>query len=152
MERSTRRYPDMEPRAVAFAGTARTPVQNQVFVDTLVELMISDPEFRNGFYADSADVHVGLRRPLAFSLMGLSAAFYRNELWRGLGFVSADDFREGFIREDLLFPPEDCRADCDPIPNGRYRPIETPMGHFGMFGRTDLAAPAELLVPLGSLP
>ncbi|MBV9314120.1 MAG: hypothetical protein JO100_10365 [Pseudonocardia sp.] len=83
MERSTRRYPDMVPRAAAFAGTARTPVQNQVFVDTLVELMISDPEFRNGFYADSAHVHVGLRRPLAFSLMGLSAAFYRNELWRG---------------------------------------------------------------------
>jgi homoserine O-acetyltransferase len=176
------RYPDMVPRAAAFAGTARTPVHNQVFIDTHVELMISDPEFRNGFYADSADLHVGLRRhAVAFSLMGLSAAFYRDELWRDLGFVSADDFRQGFIRgyfapmdpnnlltqarkwragdvsihaggdlaaalgritaqffvtpfsEDLFFPPADCEAECALVPNGHYRPIETPMGHFGMF-------------------
>ncbi len=59
------------------------------------ELLVSDPEFRDG----SARVHVGLRRlALAFSLMGLSAAFWRDELWRSLGFVSADDFRQGSIR------------------------------------------------------
>ncbi len=185
------RYPDMVPRAAVFAGTARTPVHNQVFIDVHTELLISDPEFKNGFYADSADVHVGLRRhAVAFSLQGLSAAFYRDELWRDLGFVSADDFRQGFIRgyfapmdpnnlltqarkwrsgdigahtggdvtaalgtitarffvvpfsEDLFFPPEDCKADADRIPGGRYRPIETPMGHFGMFGlrESDIAA------------
>lgn len=177
------RYPDMVPRAAAFAGNARTPVHNQVFVDTHLELLRSDPAFRDGFYTDPADVRLGLaRHATAFSLMGLSARFYREELWRGLGFVSADDFRQGFIRgyfapmdpnnlitqatkwrasdvsehtdgdlaaalgritarfyvvpfsEDLFFPPEDCQADCDLIPHGEYRPIETPMGHFGMFG------------------
>jgi homoserine O-acetyltransferase len=153
--------------------------------------LTSDPEFKGGFYSDSADVHVGLRRhAVAFSLMGLSAGFYRDELWRDLGFVSADDFRVGFIRgyfapmdpnnlltqagkwrggdvgahaggdlaaalstitasffvapfsQDLFFPPEDCRADCELIPKGHYRPIDTPMGHFGMFGlrEADVAA------------
>ncbi|MBN9099789.1 MAG: alpha/beta fold hydrolase [Pseudonocardia sp.] len=167
-------YPDMVPRAAAFAGTARTPVHNQIFIDTHTELLTSDPEFKDGFYDDSAQVHVGLRRlAVSFSLMGLSSAFWRDELWRGLGFVSADDFRQGFIRgyfapmdpnnlltqnrkwrsgdvadslgaitakffvvpfsEDLFFPPEDCRADAERIPDGRYREIETPMGHFGMF-------------------
>ena len=168
------RFPDMVPRAAAFAGTARTPVHNQIFIDTHTELLISDPEFRDGFYDDSTRVHVGLRRlAVAFSLMGLSAAFWRDELWRGLGFVSSDDFRQGFIRgyfapmdpnnllaqnrkwragdvaadlgritarffvapfsEDLFFPPEDCRADCEKVPHGQYREIATPMGHFGMF-------------------
>ena len=121
------------------------------------------------------------RLAVGFSLMGLSSAFWRDELWRSLGFVSADDFRQGFLRgyfapmdpnnlitqsrkwrsgdiadhaggdvaaalgsitarffvtpfsEDLFFPPEDCQADCGRIPKGEYRPIETPMGHFGMF-------------------
>ncbi|MCW2720166.1 alpha/beta fold hydrolase [Pseudonocardia sp.] len=176
------RYPDLVPRAAVFAGTARTPVHNQIFIDTHTELLISDPEFKGGFYDDSAQVHVGLRRlAVSFSLMGLSSSFYRDELWRSLGFVSSDDFRQGFIRgyfapmdpnnllcqnrkwkagdvgahaggdladalgkitakffvsafsEDLFFPPEDCKADCDMVPTGQYRPIETPMGHFGMF-------------------
>lgn len=177
------RYPEMVPRAAAFAATAQTPVHNQVFIDTHLELLMSDPAFRDGFYSDSAEVRLGLtRHAVAFSLMGLSATFYRDELWRGLGFTSADDFRQGFIRgyfapmdpnnlitqarkwragdladhtggdiaaalgritaqffvvpfsEDLFFPPEDCKADADRIPHGHYRPIETPMGHFGMFG------------------
>jgi homoserine O-acetyltransferase len=176
------RFPEMVPRAAAFAGTARTPVHNQIFIDLHTELMVSDPEFRGGFYDDSGEIHVGLRRhAIAFTLMGLSAAFWREEMWRSLGFVSADDFRQGFIRgyfapmdpnnlltqarkwraadvgthtggdlaaalgritarffvvpfgEDLFFPPEDCEAECRLIPNGHYRPIETPMGHFGMF-------------------
>lgn len=177
------RFPEMVPRAAAFAGTARTPVHNQVFVDLHSELLISDPAFKGGFYDDASEVRLGLKRhAIAFSLQGLSAAFYRDELWRSLGFVSADDFRQGFVRgyfapmdpnnllcqarkwsasdvgahadgdvaaalakitaqffvvpfsEDLFFPPEDCEADAALIPNGHYRPIETPMGHFGMFG------------------
>jgi homoserine O-acetyltransferase/O-succinyltransferase len=177
------RYPDVVPRAAAFAATARTPVHDQVYVDLHLELLTSDPAFRGGFYDDPAEVRLGLsRHAIAFSLMGLSAAFYRDELWRGLGFASPDDFRQGFLRgyfapmdpnnlitqarkwrasdvslhtggdmaaalgrisaqffvvpfsEDLFFPPEDCEADCALIPNGHYRPIETPMGHFGMFG------------------
>ena len=177
------RHPDMVPRAAAFAGTARTPVHNQIFIDSHIELLTSDPAFRDGFYSASAEVRLGLQRhAIAFSLMGLSAEFYRDELWRGLGFASADDFRQGFIRgyfapmdpnnlitqarkwragdiaahtggdlaaalgritaqffvtpfsEDLFFPPEDCAAECALIPNGHFRPIDTPMGHFGMFG------------------
>lgn len=176
------RYADMVPRAIAFAGNAETPVHNQIFIDTHVALLKSDPAYADGFYADSTDVRRGLYlHSMAFALMGLSAEFYRDELWRDLGFISADDFRVGFVgayfapmdpnnlitqatkwragnigdhtggdvkralgtitarftvapfSEDLFFPPEDCEADCNAIPNGLFRPIETPMGHFGMF-------------------
>lgn len=176
------RFPDLVPRAAVFAGTARTPVHNQIFIDLHTELMISDPAFRDGFYADSDDLRLALKRhAVAFSLIGLSSAFYRDELWRDLGFVSANDFRQGFLRgyfapmdpnnllaqaskwkagdiglhtggdvaaalqritakffvtpfsEDLFFPPEDHQADCAHIPDGRLRPVDTPMGHFGMF-------------------
>ncbi|RZT84291.1 homoserine O-acetyltransferase [Pseudonocardia sediminis] len=176
------RFPEMVPRGAVFAGNGRTPVHNQVFIDLHTELLTSDPEFKDGFYSDSADLRLALKRhAVAFSLMGFSAAFYRDELWRSLGFVSSNDFRQGFLRgyfapmdpnnllaqaskwragdisdhtggdvaaalgritaqffvasfsEDLFFPPEDHDADCAHIPNGHRRPIETPMGHFGMF-------------------
>jgi len=92
-------HPEMVPRAAIFAGNARTPVHNQVFDDTAAEALSSDPAFADGYYADSVDVHVGLaRHAMVFSLMGLSAQWYRDELWRGLGFASADDFRTGFVR------------------------------------------------------
>lgn len=100
------RYPDLVPRAAAFAGNARTPVHNQVFIDMHVELLRSDPAFAGGFYDDSTDVRLGLKRhATAFSLVGLSSAFWRHELWRGLGFVSADDFRQGFVQ--AYFAPMD---------------------------------------------
>jgi homoserine O-acetyltransferase len=56
------RFPEMVPRAAAFAGTARTPVHNQIFIDLHTELMASDPAFRGGSYHDSAEIHDGLRR------------------------------------------------------------------------------------------
>ena len=93
------RYPDMVPRAAVFAGTAITPAHNRVFIDLHTELLRSDPAFAGGFYADSADVRVGLtRHALAFSLEGFTAAWYRDEVWRRLGFATADDFRQGFVR------------------------------------------------------
>ena len=93
------RYPRMVPRAAAFAGTARTPAHNKVFIDLHMELLRSDPAFADGFYTDSADVRLGLtRHALAFSLMGFTHEWYRNEEWRNLGFATADDFRQGFVR------------------------------------------------------
>ena len=109
------RHPAMVPRAAAFAGTARTPTHNRVFIDLHLELLRSDPAFAGGFYTDSADVHLGLaRHALAFSLEGFTPAWYRDEEWRNLGFVSADDFRQGFVRG--YFAPMDpnnliCQAD-----------------------------------------
>ncbi|GLZ45226.1 hypothetical protein Acsp06_14110 [Actinomycetospora sp. NBRC 106375] len=146
----------------------------------------SDPAFAGGFYADSADVRLGLaRHALAFSLLGFTPAWYRDEHWRRLGFASVDDFRQGFLRGyfapmdpnnlvtqaskwwradlsphgngslhkalgkipghffvvpfggDQFFPVEDCEVDAGHMPHGELRVIDTPAGHFAMFGLLD---------------
>ena len=177
------RFPAMVPRAAAFAGTAKTPAHNRVFIDMHLELLRSDPAFAGGFYADSADVRTGLaRHAIAFSLLGLTHEWYRGEYWRRLGFATVDDFRQGFVRGyfapmdpnnliaqadkwwrgdlsphgngslpaalgkisgrffvvpfggDQFFPVEDCEEDAGHLPHGELRVIDTPAGHFAMFG------------------
>lgn len=135
------RFPAMVPRAAAFAGTARTPVHTRIFIDLAVELLCSDPAFAGGFYADAADVRLGLaRHALAFSLQGLTPEWYRGEHWRRLGFASADDFRQGFVRGWFApMDPDDLicqavawrRADLSPHGNGSlHRALGRIPAHF----------------------
>ena len=93
------RYPDMVQRAVPFAATARNPDHCRVFCDLHIDALRSDPAFADGFYADKADVHLGLRRHAqAFALMGASSHMYRAEVWRELGFGSLQGFVQGFLQ------------------------------------------------------
>ena len=125
------RFPDMVPRAAAFAGTARTPVHTRIAIDLHLELLRSDPAFADGFYADAADVRLGLtRHALAFSLMGFTPEWYRGEPWRRLGYASVDDFRQAFVRgwfapmdpNDLIAQASTWRrADISPHGHGSVR-------------------------------
>lgn len=177
------RHPAMVRRVAVFAATAKTPVQNQLFIDVHTELLRSDPAFADGFYTDPDEVHLGLsRHAMAFSLMSTSHRFYRDEVWRRIGFASVDEFTLGFMRGhflpmdpnnllrqaakwrdadvslhtggdmkaalgritarcyvypfrgDLFFPPEDHEPDVASIPGARLRVIDSPVGHFTMFG------------------
>ncbi|MHA3701835.1 alpha/beta fold hydrolase [Jatrophihabitans sp. YIM 134969] len=93
------RHPEMVERAVPFAATARNPDHCRVFCDLHIDALRSDPAFADGFYADRADVHLGLRRHAqAFALMGASSHMYRAEVWRELGFGSLDGFVQGFLQ------------------------------------------------------
>jgi homoserine O-acetyltransferase len=97
------RYPDAVQRALSFAATARNPDHCMVFCDLHTEALRSDPAFRGGFYERSADVQLGLRRHAqAFALMGPTAAMYRDEVWRELGFTSRDGFVQGFLQAYFL--------------------------------------------------
>ena len=97
------RYPAAVARAASFAATSRNPDHCTVFCDLHTEALRSDPAFRGGFYDNSAEVHLGLRRHAqAFALMGPTAAMYRDEAWRELGFTS----RDGFIQ--LTFRASGC--------------------------------------------
>ena len=103
------RYPGMVLRAAAIAGTARTTVHTALFVDTLLDALRSDPNFADGAYAFSADMHLGLRRHARlWAVMGASAAMYANKSWRTLGFASADAFVSGLL--DASFLPLDPNA------------------------------------------
>ena len=177
------RYPDVVARAAVFAATAKTPVQNQLFIDVHSELLRSDPAFADGDYADSDDVHVGLaRHAMAFSMQSTGHDFFRGEVWRRIGFGAVEEFTLGFMRGhfqpmdpnnllrqaakwraadvslqtggdmaaalgritakvyvfpfggDQFFPPEDHEPDVALIPGARLRVIDSPVGHFTMFG------------------
>jgi homoserine O-acetyltransferase len=177
------RHPEMVRRAGVFAATAKTPVQNQLFIDVHSEMLRSDPAFADGLYTDSDDVHLGLaRHAMAFSMMSTGYRFFRDEVWRQLGFASVEEFTLGFMREhfrpmdpnnllrqaakwrdadvsrhtggdmaaalgritakfyiypfgdDLFFPPEDHEPDVALIRGARLRVIDSPIGHFTMFG------------------
>jgi homoserine O-acetyltransferase len=58
-----------------------------------MDAISSDPAYQDGWYASHEDVHVGLRRHARlWAVMGLSTEFYKQEIWRGLGFSSVEDF------------------------------------------------------------
>ncbi len=177
------RHPEMVRRAGVFAATAKTPVQNQLFIDVHTELLRSDPAFAGGRYADSDDVHVGLaRHAMAFSMTSTSHRFFRDEVWRRIGFGAVEEFTLGFMRGhfqpmdpnnllcqaakwraadvslqtggdmaaalgritarvfvfpfggDQFFPPEDHEPDVAMIRDATLRVIDSPVGHFTMFG------------------
>ncbi|MEV7097683.1 alpha/beta fold hydrolase [Amycolatopsis sp. NPDC051045] len=177
------RYPETVQRAGVFAATAKTPVQNRLFIDVHTELLRSDPAFADGSYADSDDVHVGLaRHAMAFAAAATSRRFFREEVWRRLGFSAVEEFTLGFMRGhfapmdpnnllcqaakwrdadvsrhtggdmaaalgritarffaypfggDEFFPAEDHEPDVALIRDARLRVIDSPLGHFTMFG------------------
>jgi homoserine O-acetyltransferase/O-succinyltransferase len=97
------RYPGMVRRAAPFAANARTPVHNTLLIDVHEALLKSDPAWNNGFYSEPHAVHQGLRQhSLAFALMGMCPAFYREEAWREAGFASLEDFKRGFLEGYFL--------------------------------------------------
>ena len=100
------RFPDKVKRAAPLAGTAHPYPHCQLFVENLREALVSDPNYRDGFYAASADVHLGLRRhTLIFALYVWSNEFWEREVWREMGFSSRHDFHVGFL--EGYFQPMD---------------------------------------------
>lgn len=96
------RYPEMVKRAAPIGGTARNPVLSRLLVDVLVEAIRSDPDWEDGMYEPHA-VQTGLRRHARiWAVMGASAALYREEAWREVGFSSLDDFMHNFWDEWFL--------------------------------------------------
>ena len=102
-------YPDRVERIVALCTSARTSPHNTVFLEGIRATLTADPAWRDGYFAEKP-----LRGLRAFSRVyagwAQSQAFYRQELWRGMGFASLEDFlvrgwEANFLRragEDLL--------------------------------------------------
>lgn len=100
------RFPDMVKRAAPFAGTAKTTPHDYLWVRAHENAIKSDPAWADGFYKKSTDVAVGLKRHAeVWSVMGLCSEFYKQEVWRGIGFDSLDDFITGFW--EAYFAPMD---------------------------------------------
>ncbi|GAC1634955.1 MAG: alpha/beta fold hydrolase [Nevskia sp.] len=92
------RYPDMVQRAAPLAGTAKNTPHDQLFADTLIEAITSDPGWNGGWYAAHDDVRAGLRRHAKiWGVMGWSTEFYQQNRPQALGFSSLDDFVTNFM-------------------------------------------------------
>lgn len=92
------RYPHMVQRAAPLAGTAKNTGHDFLFTETLMEAIISDPAFKNGWYGAAHEVREGLlRHAKLWGVMGWSTEFYQHERYKALGFSSVEDFTLNFM-------------------------------------------------------
>jgi homoserine O-acetyltransferase len=84
-------YPDMVERIAVVCGSARTAPHNIVFLEGLKSALTADPAWRDGWFTEPP-----VRGLRAFGRIyagwALSQTFYREELYRGIGFSSLEDF------------------------------------------------------------
>lgn len=88
-------YPDMVERIAPFCGTAKIWPHNYVFLEAVKAAIRTDASWQDGWYTEKP--HRALRAVgRVYAGWGLSQAFYREELWRQLGYSSLEDFLVGF--------------------------------------------------------
>ena len=84
-------YPEMVERLVPIAGSARTSPHNNVFLEGVKTALITDPEWRGGWY--KAPPQAGLRAMgRVWAGWALSQTFYRNHGYLKMGYSSLEDF------------------------------------------------------------
>ncbi|WP_051303358.1 alpha/beta fold hydrolase [Comamonas composti] len=97
-------YPDMVERIAPFCGSAKTAPHNHVFLEGVKAALTGDAHWNQGWY-DSPPTK-GLRAVgRVYAGWGLSQPFYRQELWRGMGYSSLEDFLIAFW--EGFFLPKD---------------------------------------------
>jgi len=88
-------HPEMVERIAPFCGTAKTTPHNVVFLQGVRSALTADAAWRDGNYADQP-----ARGVRAFSHVyagwAFSQPFYKQELYKQIGFTSLDDFIAGF--------------------------------------------------------
>ena len=148
------RYPDTVSRAAPIAGTAKTNPHNALYVETFCEALTSDPAWNQGEYTEPHAVESGLRRLAhVFALMGLSAKFYKQELWTKLDIASREDFLTGFWEKWFL--PMDPNALLCMADKWKHGDVSIPYQHdlANALGRitantTVIAFSEDMFVPL----
>lgn len=78
-------------RIAVVCGSARCAPHNSVFLDAVRAALTADPAWHDGVFRERP---VRGFRAMArlYATMALSQDFYREELWRGIGFSSQEDF------------------------------------------------------------
>lgn len=99
-------FPDRVDRLLPFCGAARCSPHNYVFAEGVKAALAADQDFRGGRY-DAPPV-AGLK---AFGRVycgwAYSQAFFREGLYRGLGFATVDDFLVAWEEEHLAWDAND---------------------------------------------
>jgi homoserine O-acetyltransferase len=91
----------MVERIAPFCGTARTTPHNLVFLEGVKSALTADAAWMSGGYDRQPDK--GLRAfARVYAGWGFSQPFYKQELWRQLGFSSLEDFLVAFWEKRFL--------------------------------------------------
>ncbi len=86
-----RLFGDAVERIAVVCGSARCSPHNAVFIEAVRAALTADPAWNDGVF--SARPVRGFRAMgRLYATMALSQAFYRDELWRGAGYSSLEDF------------------------------------------------------------
>ncbi len=97
-------FPDRVEKIMAICGSAKTSPHNFVFLEGVKAALTADEAWQDGWFATQP-----VRGFRAFGRVyagwGLSQAFYREEVWRTVGYSSLEDFlvaswEAGFRRRD----------------------------------------------------
>ena len=84
-------FPDAVERIAVVCGSARTAPHNRVFLDGVRAALTADSAWQDGWFREPP--LRGLRAMgRIYAGWALSQAFYRDELWRPLGYPSLEDF------------------------------------------------------------
>ena len=97
-------YPDAVARICVVCGSARTAPHNQVFLEGVKAALTADAAYRDGWFHEPP-VRGLKAMARVYAGWALSQAFYREELWRGLGYVTLEAFlveswEAQFLRRD----------------------------------------------------
>lgn len=84
-------FPDRVERIAVVCGSARCAPHNQVFLESLRAALTADPHYIDGaFTGRPVRGHRAFGR--IYASWALSQEFYREEVWRTIGFTSLEDF------------------------------------------------------------
>ena len=97
-------YPEAVDRICVVCGSARTAPHNQVFLEGVKAALTADAAYRDGWFHEPP-VRGLKAMARVYAGWALSQAFYRAELWRGLGYATLEAFlveswEAQFLRRD----------------------------------------------------
>ncbi|HEX3861361.1 MAG TPA: alpha/beta fold hydrolase [Stellaceae bacterium] len=87
-------FPDRVERIAAICGSAKTSPHNFVFLEGVKAALTADAAYQDGWFA-TQPTRGFQAMGRVYAGWGLSQAFYREEVWRKLGFSSLEDFLIG---------------------------------------------------------
>ena len=148
-------HPDMVERIAPFCGTAKTTPHNAVFLEGLRAALTADSDWMEGNY-EAQPVRGKRAFARVYAGWGFSQPFYKQEIYRQMGFSSLPDFLTGFWEQ--RYQHRDANNLLSMIQTWQLNDVSTTPGAGGsleralgtiraramvMAGQTDLYFPPE---------
>lgn len=102
-------FPDMVDNMLCVCGSARVSPHNRVFLDSVATALRADQQFNGGHYAETPVQ--GLKAfARVYAGWAYSQAFYRDELYRDLGFNNIEELLVSWEQDHIAWDANDLLA------------------------------------------